>query len=91
MSSTEFICVQCSEYGGANRLMPVRLRHINAKMFSGLLYVGEGQVAVGIGDIFNLVEAGDRVPHVGSIGHWFLACFGKGESGFRESVGVTCS
>src|SRR5690242_5605065 len=43
------------------QFVPALFLHVNPVVFSRLLDVGEGQVAVGIRDVFHLIEARQRV------------------------------
>src|SRR5277367_2705964 len=48
-------------------------------MFGRLLYVGEGQGAVVIGDIFDLIESRDGVANVLGISHRLFTLLREGE------------
>src|SRR4051812_43574822 len=45
-----------------------------------------GAVTVGVGDAFDLVETGDRVPDVFGVGERFFALLWEGELGVRQVV-----
>jgi len=68
------------------QLVPVGFGHLDAVVFCGGFDVGEGLIALVIGDIFDLVEAGDGVADVRGIVEGLLALVGECVDGGGEFV-----
>lgn len=66
--------------------MPVGLGHCYAVVFGGGFDVGEGLVAFVVGDVFDLVEAGDGVANVGGVVERLFALVGEGVDRCGECV-----
>src|ERR1700693_3657229 len=62
----------------ALEIAPALLLDVDAVVLRRLLDVGEGEVAIGIGDALDLVEAGERVAHMARVGQGLLALLGEG-------------
>jgi len=71
-------------------VVPVGFCHLHAIVFCGGLDVGEGLFAFVVGDVFDLVEAGDGVADVRGVVQWLLAFVGKGVDRGREVVAFLC-
>ena len=63
--------------GFFTQVMPVGFRHFYAVVFGGGFNVGEGVFAFVVGDILDLVEAGDGVADVGGVVERLFAFSGK--------------
>src|SRR5689334_2303102 len=66
------------------QVAPVALLDVDAVVLGGFLDVGERQVAVGVGDALDLIEAGQGVPDVGRVRQRLLALLGKGEDALGQ-------
>ena len=55
--------------------------HLDAELLGGGFDVVEGLFAFGVGDVLDLVEAGDGVADVGGVVERLLALFGEGVGG----------
>jgi hypothetical protein len=64
-------------------LMPVGLGKVDVIVLRGLLDVGEGELAIGVGDIDDLIKASDRVAHKFRVRQRLLALFGEGVDAVR--------
>src|SRR5438067_250319 len=67
---------------------PARLLDRQAVVPGGLRDVGEGEVPLRVRDILDLIEAGERILHVGGVGEGLLALLGEGEGAVRQPVPV---
>jgi len=59
-------------------------------MLRGRFDVGEGLLALVVGDVFDLVEAGDGVADVRGVCERLFAPVGKSVDGGRECVALLC-
>ena len=66
----------------------MRFGEFDIELLGGFLDVGKGLVAFGVGNVFDLIEAGDRVADVGGIVERLLALLGKGEGAFVQAVAL---
>jgi hypothetical protein len=71
-------------------VVPVAFFDLYAVVFGGGLDVGEGLFAFVVGDVFDLVEAGDGVADVRGVVQGLLALVGKGVDRGREIVAFLC-
>ena len=74
-------------FGGVGLLaevVPAGFGHVYTVVFCGGLDVGEGLFAFVIGDVFDLIEAGDGVADMGGVVQRLLALVGEGVDGFGE-------
>ena len=70
------------ELGGVGfvaEFAPVGFGHFDAELFGGGFDVVEGFFAICVGDVLDLVEAGNGVADVGGVVEGFFALFGEGE------------
>jgi hypothetical protein len=58
---------------------PAILFHIDAVIVGGLLDVGEGKLAVGIRNVLDLIEAGERINHMTGVGQRLFPLPREGE------------
>src|SRR5262249_56190031 len=58
---------------------PIRFVNLDAIVLGGLLDVGEGEVAIGIGNILNLIKACECVYDMVRVGQWLLSLTWKSE------------
>src|SRR5262245_66276952 len=65
-------------------LAPAILLHIDAVILRSLLEVGESELAVGVGDALDLVEAGKGVLDMARVGQRLFALPRKGKQAFRQ-------
>ncbi len=70
--------------------MPTGLSYIDAVVFGGSLDIGEGLFALLVGDIFDLIEAGDSVAYMGGVGQRLLAFVRKGVDRGGKIVALLC-
>src|SRR5580698_5699972 len=70
--------------------MPVGLLHFDAIVSRSGLDVGEGLLALMVGDAFDLVEPSDRVAYVGGVVQRLFAFVGEGVDGGGEIVSFSC-
>jgi hypothetical protein len=68
------------------KVVPVGLGDVNAIVLCGGLDVGEGLFALVVGNVFDLVEAGDGVANMGGVVQWLLPLVGEGVDRGREVV-----
>ena len=76
--------------GFAAKFAPVGFGHVDAVVFCGCLDIGEGLFALVVGDVFDLVKAGDGVADVRGIVERLFALVGEGEDGCGEFVALVC-
>src|SRR5262249_29026217 len=67
-----------------SQLTPAFLLDADTVMRGRLLDVGEGKLAIGIGHAFDLIKAGNRVPHMARVGERLFALTRKGVHAFRQ-------
>jgi hypothetical protein len=72
------------------QVVPSGLRHVDTVVFGGGFDVGEGLFALLISDVFDLIEAGDGVPNVGSVCERLFALGCECVDGGREFVALFC-
>jgi hypothetical protein len=80
-------------FGGVGLLaevVPAGFGHVYTVVFCGGLDVGEGLFAFVIGDVFDLIEAGDGVADMGGVVKGLLALVGKGVDRGGEFVALLC-
>ena len=65
-------------------LVPVGFGEVDVVVLRGLFDVGEGESAIGFGDVEDLIEASDGVADVLCVGQGFFALVGEGEDGVGE-------
>ena len=70
------------------KIMPVCFGHFDTVVFCRRFDIGEGLFALVIGDILDLVEAGDGVADVRGVVERLFALFWKGVNGGREIVAL---
>ena len=70
------------------QLVPACFLHVDAKLFRCGLDPMEGLFALGVGDVLDLIEAGDRITYVGCVVERLLALFGEGIGGVAHLVAV---
>jgi hypothetical protein len=68
----------------STEILPLRFGEVDTVMSRGLFDVGEGQRAVRIGNVRDLIEACHGVADVARIGQRFLALFGERIDAVRE-------
>lgn len=66
------------------QVLPTGLGHLYAVVFCGGLDVGEGLLALVVGDVLYLIETRDGVADVRGVGEGFLALAGEGVDGVGE-------
>ena len=57
--------------------VPVGFGEVDAVVFRGFFDVGEGESAIGLGDVEDLIEARHGVAHMVSVGEGFFALLWK--------------
>jgi hypothetical protein len=72
------------------KVVPVGFGYFDTIVFGCGFDVGEGLFALVVGDILDLVEAGDCVADVRGVVERLFALFGKGVDGSRKIVAFLC-
>lgn len=70
--------------------MPACFGHVDAVVFGGGFDVSEGLFALVVGNVFDLIEAGDGITNVRGVGEWFFALVGEGVGGGGKFVALLC-
>src|ERR1700722_1592860 len=80
-------------FGGVGflaQVVPAGFGHAYTVVLRRCLDVGEGLFAFVIGDVFDLIEAGDGVADMGGVVQWLLAFGGKSINRSRKFVAFLC-
>ena len=72
------------------QIVPACFSHVNAVVFGGGFDVGKCLFAFVVGDVFNLIEAGDGVADVRGVGERLFALVGESVGGGGELVALLC-
>ena len=59
------------------QFVPRRFREVHVVVARSFLDVGEGQSAIGIGDVDDLIETRDRITDMLCVGQWFFPLLRK--------------
>src|SRR6476646_676010 len=78
------IACRATSSSAAPKLAPAILFHIDAVILRSLLDVGEGELAVGVGNALDLVEAGEGVLDMARLGQRLFALPRKVKHAFRQ-------
>ena len=72
------------------QFVPRRFREVHVVVACSFLDVGEGQSAIGIGDVNDLIETRDRITDMLCVGEWFFTPFSKYLAEGERSAHPTC-
>jgi hypothetical protein len=72
------------------QVVPIGFGHCDTVVFCGGFDVGEGLFALGVGDVFDLVEAGDGVADVRGVVQRLFSLVGKSVDRGRQFSTLLC-
>jgi hypothetical protein len=70
--------------------VPACFGHVDSVVFGGSFDIGEGLFALLVGNVFDLIEAGDGITDVGGVGERLFALVGEGVGGGGKFVTLLC-
>jgi hypothetical protein len=70
--------------------VPACFGHVDSVVFGGGFDVGEGLFALVVGNVFDLIEAGNCVSDVGGVGERLFALVGEGVGSRGKFVALLC-